>query len=90
MGKFRNLLILIGAALVLPGCSLLYEGANEVAQGVGEGVTYYCENTDVYVREQFGELVNAYAQPNSVTVTCVNGYSLDTAKLPPPVESVVQ
>lgn len=75
-------LIVLTAAIV-SGCSLIYEGANELAQGVGEGVAYYCQNTDVYVREQFGLLVNSYAQPNSITVTCANGYRLDAAPLFP-------
>jgi len=83
-------LLLSGASMMtLSGCALLYEGANEVAQGVGEGVGYYCNNTDVFVREQFGTLVNSYAQPNSITVTCINGYRLDSAPLFPPLPSPV-
>lgn len=63
----------------LSGCSLLYNSADRGAKGIGKGVTYYCENTDEYVREQFGVLVNTYAAPNAIVITCANGYKLDSA-----------
>jgi len=85
MHKFIALLSIV----TLQGCAILSESVTEAAHNVGEGVTFYCNNTDVYVREQFALLVNEGAAPNSITVTCVNGYRLDpsTPVISAPAES---
>ena len=75
--------IMLALVFALTGCSLLTETVSDAAQNVGQGITFYCENTDVYVREQFNILVNAGAAPNSVTVQCANGYELHPATSTP-------
>ena len=72
----------------LPGCGLLSESVTEAAHNVGQGVTFYCNNTDIYVREQFATLVNEGAAPNSIAVNCVNGYRLEPLPLTAPAAPV--
>lgn len=71
--------VLMTLTVNISGCAYLAQSTDDVAQGVASGVTFFCDNADVNVREQFSKMVNKHAAPNSISVHCENGYELAPA-----------
>lgn len=73
----NKIIVIIITAISLSGCSLIADNVDKAAKGVGRGVTWYCDNADADLRDEFARLVNESAAPNSINVTCANGFKLN-------------
>ncbi len=54
------------------GCVALEPYVTRSASEVGEAVNAYCENFTPDQRAQFGDLVRAASEPDSIEVTCAD------------------
>ncbi len=60
---FQLFLLIVALALFATGCAILEPASDRAAARLGDGITYYCENVDASMREQFRARVNAHAAP---------------------------